>query len=210
MKILAILLPITIVINLFSFWIAQKGKTIEKKGYIYLIILIFINCMSSIVLVCGYKNDHIVFLIKRSMILSILGAAAYTDFKDMIIPNQLILTSIVYRILLIPYEVATNLGVFKIMILSELIASVALLVVSFLCRAVMHGSLGFGDMKLMAVMGLLLGLDGIIGAMLTSMFITFFAAIYLMISKRKSKTDVIPFAPFLAIGTCISVFITGY
>ena len=166
--------------------------------------------MSSIALVCGYKNDHIVFLIKRSMILSILGAAAYTDFKDMIIPNQPILTGIVYRILLIPYEVATNLGVFKIMILSELIAAVALLVVRFLCRAVMHGSLGFGDMKLMAVMGLLLGLDGIIGAMLTSMFITFFAAIYLMISKRKSKTDVIPFAPFLAIGTCISVFITGY
>jgi leader peptidase (prepilin peptidase)/N-methyltransferase len=55
----------------------------------------------------------------------------------------------------------------------------------------------------------LLGLDGIIGAMLNSLLITFIVAVYLMISKKKTKKDVIPFAPFLAIGTCISIILTG-
>ena len=64
-------------------------------------------------------------------------------------------------------------------------------------------------MKLFIVMGLLLGVRGIWGAMFLSLIVSFFAAIFFLITKKKSKKDEMAFGPALAIGTFLAIFLTG-
>lgn len=72
-----------------------------------------------------------------------------------------------------------------------------------------QGSIGAGDIKLFVVMGLLLGLDGIWSAIFLSLVLSFITAIYFLITKRKGKKDAMAFGPALAIGTWLSIFLTG-
>ncbi|MDD6148345.1 MAG: prepilin peptidase [Lachnospiraceae bacterium] len=204
-----ITVPLAIVLNVLCFWVSTREEVVEKRGRIYEAITSFAIAGILLFMILFYKNQNAVFVLKRGMVLAVLTTAAYTDFKAMKIPNKLVLLGLLYRAVLLPVEFIMQTQYLKSVLLSEIIAAGALLVICLLCRLVMHGSLGYGDMKLMVVMGLLLGLDGIIGAMLNSLLITFIVAVYLMISKKKTKKDVIPFAPFLAIGTCISIILTG-
>ena len=58
-------------------------------------------------------------------------------------------------------------------------------------------------------MGLMLGLDGIWGAVFASLVLSFLLAVFLLVTKKKSRKDVIPFAPAIVLGTFVSVFLTG-
>lgn len=94
-------------------------------------------------------------------------------------------------------------------LLSEGIAAAALLLASMLCRLCAKNSIGYGDMKLFIVMGLMLGLNGIWGAVFASLVLSFLLAVFLLVTKKKSRKDVIPFAPAIVLGTFVSVFLTG-
>ena len=89
------------------------------------------------------------------------------------------------------------------------IAAGALLLASVLCALCLRNSIGFGDMKLFLVMGLMLSLDGIWGAVFLSLVASFFISGYLIITKKKTRKDAIPFGPAIAIGTYLSVCLSG-
>jgi prepilin signal peptidase PulO-like enzyme (type II secretory pathway) len=74
---------------------------------------------------------------------------------------------------------------------------------------IIRNSIGFGDMKLFLVMGLLLGTRGIWGAVFLSLIVIFFISVFALITKRKSRKDLIPFGPALVIGTYLAVYLTG-
>ena len=52
----------------------------------------------------------------------------------------------------------------------------------------------------------MLGVRGIWGAMFLSLIVSFFAAIFFLITKKKSKKDEMAFGPALAIGTFLAIF----
>ena len=64
-------------------------------------------------------------------------------------------------------------------------------------------------MKLFIVMGLLLGLEGIWNAIFLAMFVMFVIAVVLLLSKKKTKKDSIPFGPAIAIGTYLAIISIG-
>ena len=96
-----------------------------------------------------------------------------------------------------------------ITVVSEVIATLALLIAMCLCRICIKNSIGYGDIKLFIVIGLMLGLEGIWGAVFMSLLVSFFVALFLLICKKKKRTDSIPFGPAIALGTFLSVFLTG-
>ena len=71
-------------------------------------------------------------------------------------------------------------------------------------------ALGFGDVSLSFVLGLLLGWPGIIAGLILAIFLAgFFSGIYLLISmirKNYQKYTAIPYAPFLIIGSLFLIF----
>lgn len=82
--------------------------------------------------------------------------------------------------------------------LSELIGCGILLAFCLLVRIVSRKGLGMGDVKLFSILPLFLGALGGMRAMMYSMVIIFVQACFCLITKRKGKKDVLPFAPSIA------------
>ena len=142
-------------------------------------------------------------------LMSVLAPVAYIDFKELKIPNEYVLLGIIYWVLTIPLEIFKYNKYVLEDIKSSLVAAGVLFLAAALCKICIKGSIGAGDIKLFVVMGLLLGVRGIWGAMFLSLIVSFFAAIFFLITKKKSKKDEMAFGPALAIGTFLAIFLTG-
>ena len=68
-------------------------------------------------------------------------------------------------------------------------------------------AMGFGDVKLMAALGILFGLSNIIVITLLSFLIGAILSIILLITKIRKSSEYIPFGPFIVIGTFISMYV---
>lgn len=102
-----------------------------------------------------------------------------------------------------------DLNLAKTEFLSSLIAAVGVLILLCVMRLIVKNGIGFGDVKLFAVLGLFLGLKGIVSTMFLSFVVSFFVSIFLLVSKRKNKKDQIAFAPSILVGTLLSVIFLG-
>ena len=67
--------------------------------------------------------------------------------------------------------------------------------------------MGFGDVKLMAALGIIFGLSNIIVITLLSFLIGAILSIILLITKIRKSSEYIPFGPFIVIGTFISMYV---
>ena len=66
-----------------------------------------------------------------------------------------------------------------------------------------------GDIKLLGMMGLGLGMDLVWMPLFFSFAAVFIFCIFLLLTKRAKRTDSIPFAPFLLFGALAAVFLNG-
>ena len=192
----------------FYLWTRDIGK-IPKPIQIYSIVSIVVVIGITYVLCTIYEQNSIVFNLKRISILSILWPVAYIDFFEYKIPNKFIILGLIYRVLILFIELFANADIVFITVISEVIATVALLISMCLCRICIKNSIGYGDIKLFMVIGLMLGLEGVWGAVFMTLLVSFFIALFLLLSKKKKRTDSIPFGPAIAFGTFLSVFLTG-
>ena len=155
-----------------------------------------------------YKTSELI-IVKHEFILAILWVAAIFDLREMRIPNKLLLVGLIIRVLILPIEYGLlGRAVFSTW-LREVIAFAFAFVVSVVCSLISKGSLGMGDIKLICLMALFLGTEGLLYAIFLSIFISFFAAIGLLIFKKKKRKDTIPFAPFILAGTFLSFILSG-
>lgn len=188
----------------------ETNKVIFSKSVLaYSIIMILLTVAISFVFCTVYKENNLLTSIKRLSLLCMLWPIAYIDFKSYRIPNSFIIMGLIFRAAIFPFELIFQSELVWWSLLSEVIAAVALLLAAFLCSICMKGSIGFGDMKLFVVMGLLLSLDGIWSAIFLSLVVSFFVSAYLLITKKKSRKDAIPFGPAIVIGTFLSVCLSG-
>jgi len=74
--------------------------------------------------------------------------------------------------------------------------------------AILSKGLGMGDVKLLGAMGILLGVYGTLFAVLVASVVGSIVALYLLARKRVSMKTKIPFGPFLALGTFVSLYLS--
>lgn len=74
-----------------------------------------------------------------------------------------------------------------------------------LLAVVSRGGMGGGDIKLAAMIGAWLGWPQVILAVFLAFVVGGLAGILLLVTKIKSRKDLIPFGPFLAVGTFIAM-----
>ena len=67
--------------------------------------------------------------------------------------------------------------------------------------------MGFGDVKLMASLGLFLGVKNILVITLLSFIIGAIIGIILLVIRKKDKSSYIPFGPFIVIAVIIIMFV---
>jgi len=126
----------------------------------------------------------------------------FADIKYYLIPDKITLV--------LGFVASIYLLLNPILIIPHLIASIiAFLFFLFVYMVTKGKGWGFGDVKFAFVMGLILGPIGT----LIALYITFLTgaavAIILILWKKKGLKSIIPFAPFLVIGTYISILFSN-
>lgn len=179
------------------------------KTLLYNLLFMAVMIALSVVLVKVYTINTLIDNLKVITLLAVLVTVAMTDIRRQIIPNKVILVALVIRV---GYAVAEFItlgqGYFTIL-KSDLWSLMFPLVMFFMGALVMKNSIGMGDIKLVLIMGLYQGITGVISSLFFSLLATFFVAVAMLITRKKSKKDSIAFAPSVLFGTAVSMFMTG-
>jgi leader peptidase (prepilin peptidase)/N-methyltransferase len=137
-------------------------------------------------------------LIAIMSLLAFLGIAL-VDLDTYIIPDSL---CVIVALLGMGFAVATGqAGDLVNRIFAGLLGAGAIVLVILASR----GGMGFGDAKLAASMGIVLGLQGLGVALFMGFVVGALTALLLLITKRKRRGDAIPFGPFLSAGAIIAL-----
>ena len=167
------------------------------------ILNLFIASLNGLVLVISYNVFGISYNFFTSLIVSALVTMIFvSDFKYMIIlDSPLIVFGILVLILRAYYYGFKNMG---LSLLSGLGLFIFMIVIAFLGKKIFkREALGGGDIKLSAVIGIILGFRlGLISIIFSSLLALPYALGSMMLNKEKE----VPFGPFL-IGSMALVFI---
>ncbi len=127
------------------------------------------------------------------------------DLKHYIIPDQVIYPAIIVAIL---YNLYLLFITHHSLLFSNLLAAVIAGGFFLLIILISKGKwMGAGDAKLAVFMGLVLGWPKILLALFLAFLIGAFVSVILMILKKKTLKSEIPFGPFLAGATILTLFL---
>lgn len=137
-------------------------------------------------------------------ILSLLLCIFFADIKYGIIPNTMVLLLFILVGLYHIHVFNVQVYMYTSYLLSGFSAFLFFLLLYFLTRG---KGMGFGDIKLVFVLGFFLGYPRVIFALYIAFLTGALVSLILVLArKKKFKGGTVPFGPFLIIGTYISLF----
>jgi len=158
-------------------------------GLIYLIIY----------LIYGLSVQSLIYIILSSALIII----AFIDLNKQVIPEVISLPGMVIGLILsffVPYISFINSA------LGVVIGGGIILIIGVAGSAIFKKeAMGGGDVKLAAMIGAFLGWRYIIISLFLGFFLGALAGIILILSKIKSRDDVVPFGPFIVLGSFITL-----
>ncbi len=156
-----------------------------------------------------YYGDSMLQILNTLCLCTVLWMCTWCDVKAMLIPNRVLLIGLLARGLLLAAELLTAPETVLGNLLRCAAAALVLLVICLICRVLSPQSVGFGDVKLMMLMGFFLGVEKIWETMLVSMVAAFLYALFLLVAKHANRKTAFPFAPVLLAGTVLAAFLTN-
>ncbi|HEY8891444.1 MAG TPA: A24 family peptidase [Clostridium sp.] len=176
-------------INIMDF---KKFKKSTNNKIINIIVILISGLLF---LISFMKIGLNIIFIKALVLDSILIVVSFIDIEHQIIPNKLIIFILAVGVL---FSFINDIS-----FMSEIFGMLLGGGVLFLL-ALVPGSLGGGDIKLMFALGIFLGAKGILVALFLAFIIASIISILLLLFKIKKRKDYIPFGPFLALGSFIA------
>ena len=180
-------------------YIIQGGKCRECKAKMSISYLLIELCTGILFAVCFHVFDLTLQLLVALIFVSTLIIVIVSDIEYMIILDEVLIFSI-FSIIIIDiidiglYETAEK-------VLAGIGGFITMLVIKKLGDAIFkQESLGGGDIKLMFLIGLVIGYPMAVTNIFFATFIAFPIALLLLISK---KDNIIPFGPFLSMAAII-------
>jgi leader peptidase (prepilin peptidase)/N-methyltransferase len=143
----------------------------------------------------GWQWELITSLLLVSMLMIIL----VSDLKYMIIPNKVML-------FFLPFLIVMRIIVPLEPLWSSIIGALTGFVLLALIILFSRGGMGAGDMKLFALLGLVLGPGKLLLAFFLSCLLGGVIGMLLFAAKRVSRKQPVPFGPFIVIATVIAYF----
>lgn len=156
------------------------------------------------------RVSNIPNLIKLIVLTGILAAAAAVDLKQTIIPNKLIFIGLIVRVIIYVVELLFYNEIFVPQLISDVIGFAIGFGILCIASVVSKGALGFGDVKLFGVIGLMTGAICTYSTLIFGLLLSVIVSVVLMIAKKKSRKDSIPFGPFIFAGYIIAISLTCY
>lgn len=173
-------------------------------------ILMLISALIYMVILYKYgAND--VNTIKYMVLTPLLISAFYIDYKLQIIPNRLTMSIFEIGLIFTFINGVINLNI-AISMFQGLIAGCLMFLAITIIGGLIFGkeTMGFGDVKLMAALGLFVGFQGIIAiAILAFLIAAAFSIVLVIVQKIRHKDliEYIAFGPFIVIAAFIVMFV---
>ena len=146
------------------------------------------------------KFGYSIEFIKSIVLLSVLVAVTFIDFEYSIIQVEFMifasLTGIVLNIIGYEFNIHLLNYLYGFLVGGGVILAIVLLT----------NGMGGGDIQLMTVIGLFLGFKLTLLTLMLSFVIGAFAGVTLIVLKKKSRKDFIPFGPWISIAAFVSLF----
>lgn len=160
-----------------------------------------IECVSALLWVlCALRFGLSAELLTGFCLSTALLAVSVIDWRTQEIPDGFQIFLLAVGVLYNVYAALTGRGVLVENIIGFFAASVPLFLIGLLSR----GGMGGGDVKLMAVCGLLLGWQRVLLAVGLAAVLGTLVMLPIHIMKRKKREEPIPFGPFLAAGAWVA------
>ncbi len=180
----------------------QDYKQVAKTNY-FLKIITMITYIGLL-----YRFNLSLELLKYVILTPMLISVFITDLKTQTIPNRLILTIFEVGLIFVFAQGIQNLNIAKDMLLGMLVGGGVFLLITIIGGLIAgKEAMGFGDVKLMAALGLYLGAVNIALISVISFVVGALVSIVLLIIGKSKKDGYVPFGPFIAIATFITIFI---
>lgn len=183
-------------IPVFS-WLFLKGKCrychakISKR---YPLVELLTGCAYVLVFYkFQFSLDTIIYL----FVVSILIYAAFVDYDIMIIPDRSHILLIIAGIILMILHPET----IKARLFGAIVISLPLFIIAYITKGI-----GYGDVKLMAAIGLVISYKNTILAALIGVILGGIVGIYKLKFQNSNKKDEMPLGPHLITGILISIY----
>ena len=185
-------------------YIIQGGKCRECKKKLSISYLLIEICTGILFAVCFHVFDFTLELLIALIFVSSLVIIIISDIEYMIILDEVLVFSIFFFFFIDIFsigfyetslKVLAGIGSFLTMLLIKKVGDIIF----------KQESLGGGDIKLMFLVGLVIGYPMAVSNIFLATFIAFPIALFLLISK---KDNIIPFGPFLSMAAII-LFVWG-
>jgi leader peptidase (prepilin peptidase)/N-methyltransferase len=142
-----------------------------------------------------------IIFVKAAAMTGILIIISFVDLRHRIIPNFMVIITLVIGILFSFFSGSSFIDI----ILGMLAGGGILFLLALIPNA-----MGGGDIKLMFAIGAFLGLYRTLWAIALAFILSSVISIGLILLKIKGTKDYIPFGPFLSLGSFISLLIETY
>ena len=147
-------------------------------------------------------------LLKYLILTPMLLSAFVIDYKLRIIPNRLNMTLFEIGIIIAFLYGISNVAITLDMLLGMVVGGGIFLIIMLIGRLIYgKDAMGFGDVKLMAALGLYFGLTNIVVISVISFLIGAIFGVILLGLNKKQANEYMPFGPFIVIAAFISIFI---
>lgn len=198
-------------LNLAAVWLVQKktGLKPEKQTqWAAALLLAAAGGFASGYMLVLRAGTYPPNLLRLVLLGTLLTAAAYIDALSHKIPNWIVLcTAAVFAGCTVLDFVLSGTDAVP-MALNGVLAAAVFFVVFFLVRLASRGGVGYGDIKMITAAALILGIYGTFSFLLVSHVLAAVAAIALLVSKKATRKDGLPFGPFFYLGYLVTI-LTG-
>ena len=198
-------------LNLAAVWLVQKktGLKPEKQTqWAAALLLAAAGGFASGYMLVLRADTYPPNLLRLVLLGTLLTAAAYIDALSHKIPNWIVLcTAAVFAGCTVLDFVLSGTDAVP-MALNSVLAAAVFFVVFFLVRLASRGGVGYGDIKMITAAALILGIYGTFSFLLVSHVLAAVAAIALLVSKKATRKDGLPFGPFFYLGYLVTI-LTG-
>lgn len=179
-------------------WLVLKGKCRTCKEPISVRYPLLELLGGLIGIFCFYRYEFSWMTVLSFGIAMVLLAITMIDIDTMTIPNGLVLIMGVFSI--VSYVIDPSIS-----LVSRLIGMVCISGFMLVLSLCISGAFGGGDIKLMFMIGFLLGWINTLLAFFIAVLVAGVYAIYLLVKKIKGRKQHIAFGPYLCLGSFIAL-----
>ena len=178
----------------------RKQSVILSAGYF---ILTIIMCYFLYLYTMSDEANHTEpFLYCKIVVANLItGCAALTDAKRSKIPNFLIIFGLVSRAMIYVAEFVFRRDSFLYILEYDGLGFAIGFLFLFVIAIITKGGIGYGDVKLFGVIGLLMSGSGVFSVLFLSLLLSSIVSIVMIAIKKKSIKSSLPMAPFIYAAT---------